>query len=174
MDASSAQPTTWQSYEEVARHLLEQFANHFDLGRVERKQVVPGASGTNWELDAKAARRDSEAFLVVECRRHTTSRLSQEDVAGLAFRVSDVGANGAILVSPLELQAGAKIVAESAGVQHVILRADSTTTEYLMRHLNVVFLGVADTWSVGFTESVTIHVTREDGSVEERHVGDGI
>jgi hypothetical protein len=50
---------TWQSYEQVGQFLLEQFARHFGLGRVEGKQLVRGASGTNWEIDAKAVKADT-------------------------------------------------------------------------------------------------------------------
>jgi hypothetical protein len=168
-----ANPQKWQSYEDVSRHLLEQFASHFGLGRVEGKQLVSGASGTEWELDAKAVRDDGGAIIIVECRRYTSSRLSQEDVGGLAFRISDIGAEGAILVSPLELQSGAKLVAASANIQHVTLRPDSTTTDYLMTHLNNVFVGVSDTLRVRLTEVVHIKMTREDGSIEQRTIGDG-
>ncbi len=164
-------PKAWTNYEHVARHLLEQFANHFGLGRVEGKQLVPGASGTEWELDAKAVRAEGEGIIIVECRRYPNSRLTQEEVGGLAFRISDIGADGAILVSPLDLQTGTKLVAESAAIQHVRLRPDSTTTDYLMRHLNNVFVGLSDT--LGFTETVHIRIEREDGSVEERKIGGG-
>jgi hypothetical protein len=93
--------TTWQSYEQVAQFLLDQFATHFGLGRVQGKQLVPGASGTNWEIDAKAVKADSGGFLIVECRRHTTAGVSQEDVGGLCYRIQDTGASGGIIVSPL-------------------------------------------------------------------------
>jgi hypothetical protein len=43
----------WRTYEEVAQYLLEQLGNYFGLGRVEGKQLVPGASGTSWEIEAK-------------------------------------------------------------------------------------------------------------------------
>lgn len=167
-----ATPKKWKNYEDVSRHLLEQFADHFGLGRVEGKQLVSGASGTEWELDAKAVRADTGSIVIVECRRHTGSRLSQENVGGLAFRISDVGADGAILVSPLELQRGAKLVADSANIQHVILRPDSTTTDYLMKHLDRVFVGVSDTLVVRLSETVHIQITHEDGSIEERGAGE--
>lgn len=165
-------PKKWKNYEDAARHLLEQFADHFGLGRVEGKQLVPGASGTEWELDAKAVRADGEGIIIVECKRYLNSRLTQEEVGGLAFRIGDIGADGGILVSPLDLQKGAKLVADSAGIQHVTLRPDSTTTDYLMTHLNNVFVGVSDTLQVGLTETVHIRMVREDGSIEEREIGD--
>lgn len=46
-----SQQTRWRSYEQVARYLLDQIAEHFGLGRVEGKQIVPGASGTRWEIE---------------------------------------------------------------------------------------------------------------------------
>jgi len=68
----------WQTYEDVARHLLDTFARGFGLGHVEGKQLVAGRD-TTWEIDAKAVRLGDDGFLVVECRRYTTTRLSQED-----------------------------------------------------------------------------------------------
>lgn len=44
----------WQTYEEVTRYLLQEFAAQFGLGTVEGKQLVPGASGTDWKIAAKA------------------------------------------------------------------------------------------------------------------------
>ena len=67
----------WESYEEVAQYLLNQFAENFGLGTVEGKQIIPGQSGTNWEIDAKGLITEGEGFLIVECRRYTTSRLKR-------------------------------------------------------------------------------------------------
>ncbi len=73
-----SQPTTWRSYEEVAQYLLSQFAEHFRLGHVEGKQIVAGASGTSWEIDAKGIRRDDEGFVIVECKRYTKQHCRKE------------------------------------------------------------------------------------------------
>src|SRR5690242_17015231 len=113
---------TWQSYEEVAAYLLGRFANEFGLGRVEGKQLVPGASGTNWEIDAKGYGQDGTSFVIVECKRYTTSRVSQEILAGLAFRIQDTGASGGIVVTPIGYQEGAKKVAAHVGIKTVQLR----------------------------------------------------
>jgi hypothetical protein len=51
-----SQQTSWRSYEEVAQYLLGQMAALFGLGRVEGKQLIAGASGTSWEIDAKGAK----------------------------------------------------------------------------------------------------------------------
>jgi 2-polyprenyl-3-methyl-5-hydroxy-6-metoxy-1,4-benzoquinol methylase len=151
----------WRTYEEVATHLLNEFARHFGLGRVEGKQVVPGRTGAEWEIDAKGVLSEGIGFVVVECRRRTKSRIDQEQVAALAYRITDVGATGGILVTPLDLQAGARVVATAANVRHVKLKENSTTTNYILEFLNQVFLGVSDELSITISESAS--VVRFDG-----------
>lgn len=107
--------------------------------------------------------------MIVECRRYTTSRLPQESVGGLAYRIIDTGASGGILVTPLNLQSGAKKVAGHSNIQHVILGPNSTTTEYVLRFLNRTFIGVADTCSVLLKESSTVEVIQDGKVVEKRH-----
>lgn len=92
----------WRSYEEVAAHLLNELAAVFDLEVVEGKQRLKGRVQT-WEIDGKAWKRGNDGFLVVECRRKTTSRIDQEQVAAVAYRIHDLGADGGIIVSPLGL-----------------------------------------------------------------------
>jgi hypothetical protein len=155
----------WKSYEEVAEYLLRQFASVFRLGRVEGKQIVPGKSGTKWELEAKALRVQGEGFLIVECRRYTKSRLDQERLAGIAFRIGDTGAVGGIVVSPLGFQKGAKLVAESSNIMDVRLDPESTRSDYILRFLNSVFLGREDSVS-SFDEDLTLKIIRSDKKVE--------
>ncbi|HED39685.1 MAG TPA: hypothetical protein ENJ13_04580 [Chromatiales bacterium] len=157
---------SWQSYEEVAQYLLNKFSEKFNIGHVEGKQIVPGESGTDWEIDAKGVRSGSEAFLIIECRRYTKSRLNQESVAGLAFRIQDAGAEGGIVVSPLELQSGAKKVAAFANIQHVTLDPQSTTSDYMLRFLNQIFVGVSG--SVTVTGSLYMKVIRNGKVIDER------
>jgi len=117
-----SQQTLWRNYEEVAQFLLGQMASHFGLGRVEGKQVVAGAS-SSWEIDAKGVRKDGHGFVIIECRRLTKQGVPQEQIAGLAFKIQDMGAAGGIIVSPLPLQSGAKNVANRQGVLEVQLSA---------------------------------------------------
>jgi hypothetical protein len=151
-----SQQTSWRCYEEVAQYLLSQIAAHFSLGSVEGKQIVAGASGTDWEIDAKCIRRNDDGFVIVECRRHTKRGVPQEEIRGLAFRIRDTGAVGGIIVSPLPLQSGAKIVAKSQGIQHIQLSADSTTTNYVLQFLNKVFVGVHAEVAITAFETKTI------------------
>jgi hypothetical protein len=156
---------TWQSYEEVSRYLLNEFAEQFNLGRVEGKQIIPGKS-TPWEIDAKGVKDNEEAFVIIECRRYTTSRLKQEDVAAIAYKIQDCNADGGIIVSPLELQAGAKAVAKSSNIVHVILSPDSTTTDYLLQFLNKIFVGISD--SLSLHDSVKVQIIR-DGIIKDEN-----
>ena len=151
--------TTWQSYEEVATHLLNQIASELGLQRVEGKQSVAGLlSGTTWAIDAKGIKSGEEGFVIVECRRRITSRQKQEDVAALAFRIADTGAAGAIVVSPLGLQEGAAKIARATNIVDVRMDANSTAHSYMVQFLNKVFVGVTDKAQV--TESATVVVVR--------------
>lgn len=140
----------WQSYEEVATYLLNEFAEHFGLECVEGKQCVTGASGTDWELDAKGVSKNGEGFLIVECK-HRKGRLNQAILGSLAYSIQDTGAQGGIVVTPIDLQKGAKKVAAHENIQHAILGPSSTTTQYILHFLNKVFVGVEVT--------VGVHVT---------------
>lgn len=157
---------SWRTYEEVAQYLLNEFATHFELGRVEGKQIIPGASGTNWNIEAKGIAANGDGFFIIECRRYTKSSLNQERVAGLAYRIIDTGAKGGIIVSPLKLQLGAKKVAAYSNIITVTLNPQSTTTEYIMSFLNKVFMGFADKASVSDSATVTLI---EQGKIIDKH-----
>ncbi|MHB8252655.1 MAG: hypothetical protein ACYDEV_02930 [Acidiferrobacter sp.] len=159
--------TTWQSYERVATDLLNEWASHFGLGRVEGKQLVSGLSGATWEIDAKGFTEDGEGFLIVECRRHTTSKLNQESLAALAYRILDTGAAGGIIVSPLDLQVGANLVANHANIKSVRLDQNSTTTTYVAQFLGQVFVGFTE--AIKIKDSLSIEIIRDGKVVDKRH-----
>jgi hypothetical protein len=145
----------WISYEEVAALLLDDIVQEFGLARVEGKQKVKGLrSGTSYEIDAKAIAADDSIFFIVECRRYTTSRQNQDKIGGLAYRILDSGAAGGIIVSPLGLQEGAARVASAENIHSVTLNESSTTTEYILRFLNQVRIGLKDKLSA--VEQVSI------------------
>lgn len=135
----------WEQYEQTATYLLDKLATHFGLERVEGKQSLHGQkSDTDWVVDAKGVRDGSGAIVIVECRR-TKGRQAQSKLAALAFQVSDIGAAGGIMVSPVPLQAGAKKVAQSANIVHVQLDANSTSRDFAMQFLKKIFVGVSAT-----------------------------
>lgn len=108
---------TWETYEDVCVYLLNQFRRKIGLSEVQGKQDVTGVrSGTTWEIDGKGVKEDGEGYLIVEMKRYTKSKLNQEIIGGLSYRIIDAGAEGGIIVSPLGLQAGAEIVAKSENI----------------------------------------------------------
>lgn len=133
----------WKTYQDVAAYLLNQFAKELGLSHVESEQAVHGRqSKTTWKIDAKAFLLDGEKFLIVECRRYTKSKQNQEQLAGLAYRILDTGAEGGIVVTPTGLQIGAEKIASAANVMSVLLDENSTPYEFGMRFLNNVFVGL--------------------------------
>ena len=156
---------TWKTYEEVAVYILDQIASNLDLGlnRVEGKQHVYGSrSSTNWEIEGKGVKVDGEGFVIIECRRYTTSRQNKERVAALAYRIIDTGASGGILVSPLGFQEGAKKVAAAEGIHEIFMDANSTRTDYVLKFLNHIFAGISLTATATLTAAAV--VTGADGT----------
>mgnify|MGYP000996524623 CR=1 FL=1 len=149
--------TNWKTYEETARFLIERFGSEFGVDCVEGKKKILAASGTQWEIDAKAMLAGGEAFLVVECKRWKNGNISQEIIGGLAYRIIDLGASGGIIVSPCDLQYGAKMVASHASIKHIKLTPDSTKVSYLMRHLERIFAGESEHISIRDSATVTFH-----------------
>lgn len=159
----------WKSYEEVARFLLDKFAQEFGLRNVEGKQTIDGLdSGTKWEIDGKGIREGNSGFMIIECRRYKKSRQNQGQIAHLAYSIRDTKACGGILVSPLGLQAGAKKVAQAEKIIEVHLRENSTQYEYLLSFLNNVMLGASDNVFLSLTESASIEARDMDGKIVER------
>jgi len=129
----------WRRYESASAIILNELAAHFGLDRVEGKQSIPGLrSGTDWVIDAKGCSAGAEAFVIVECRRYTTSKLKQEQLGAIAYRISDTGAVGGIVVTPLGLQEGAEKIAKAENITSVRLNADATPEEFAVEFLGHV------------------------------------
>lgn len=162
----------WESYEDVAAYLLNQMASEFDLGHVEGKQLIVGESGATWEIDAKGVKaNDKEAFTIIECRRYTTSKLKQEHVGALAYRIIDTKAAGGILVTPIGIQEGAKRIAEKENIINVTLREDSTTENYMLQFLNNIYLGLADYATAKDSVEVVVQKAVTDNGTATDDVG---
>jgi len=152
----------WKTYEELAAYLLNQFAAEFGLSRVEGKQAVQGQrSGTQWEIDAKGVREGNQGFIIVECRRYTTSKLNQEKVGSLAYRITDTEAEGGILVSPLGLQEGARKIAEAENILEVHLAPNSTPQDFTLQFLNKIMIGITDSITLGDHAEVQVSTPRK-------------
>lgn len=156
----------WRTYEQVATFLLNEIAAEFGLEKVEGKQKVLGLiSGNEWEIDAKGLLEQGHKFMIVECRRYTKSKLDQERLGGLAFRIDDTQASGGIVVSPLGLQEGAEKVANAKNIISVNLDADSSSTDYIMKFLEQIRVGMSG--ELNSNGKLEKKVIRKDGTVED-------
>jgi hypothetical protein len=154
----------WEKYEIVAEFLLQRFKEEFGLSLVEGKQSIGlTSSGTSWEIDCRGVRVDDGGVVIIECRRYTTSKLSQEQIGGLAFRIIDTGASGGIVVSPLGLQAGAEKVAKANNIINVSLNAEANFSEFIMSFIDKIMVSdYLDTSN--FKDSIIVTTYNEDGS----------
>jgi len=99
-------------YETVTRKIFHNLRESLGIyGVSEDKTKHIGNSSTNWTLDASCYPSEDGILVIIECRRKTTSKVTQEQVGGLAFRVGDIGASSAFMVTPIGFQMGAKKVA---------------------------------------------------------------
>jgi len=155
----------WKNYEEVGTFLLNKMAEEFGIKIVESKQKLVGKiSGTKWEIDAKGITGNENEFIAIEYRRYTTKRISQKDVAGLAYTIKDLGSKGGILVSPLGFQEGAKKVSKSSNIIEVKMDENSTTLDYILKFLNKIKVGCHG--ELNFKSSLKIKLIRINGTVE--------
>lgn len=164
---TSQQPRACDTYEEVANYLLERLSDALGLGleRVEGKQKLVGKSGMEWTVDGKGVKTDDGAVVIIEARRYTNSKLKAEAVGAIQYRINDVGAAGAIVVTPIGLQEGGEKIAQyHHNLQTVHLDADSTTTDYVLKFLGHVFLGASAGLVVTPIVEATAEVTHPDGS----------
>jgi hypothetical protein len=135
----TSKPKSWKSYEKLAAHILSHFADIVGISSVEAKQRLQGQSGTRWEIDAKGICSDGAGFLVIECKERKSSRLNQRTIAALAFTVQDVGAAGAVIVTNIGLQKGAKKLTSQLGFHELYVPKECTFEDFVARCGNRVF-----------------------------------
>jgi hypothetical protein len=139
----------WRTCEELAQSIIKELAAEFGLEGIEGKQILPGKSGANWEIDAKGIRSGDSGVILIDCRRYLSCRIKQEQMVAVAYRIGDIGAVGGITVSPLEPQEGARILAEHENITHMTLDPDSTPKNYFVKFLSKAFSKVAENIAVG-------------------------
>ena len=140
------------TYEEVATYLLNEMRDEFGLKKVEGKQRVKGIHAlTEYTIDAKGVNKGNEGFVIIECRRRTTTKQNQESLGALAYRIFNTGASGGIIVSPLGLQRGAKIIAPAENIHNVLLDENSTTNEFVIKFLKKTMIGTQITATIGLS-----------------------
>ena len=130
----------------------------FYVRKLDQHECSGPQSGTDWEIDAKGIGEGNQGFIIVECRRYTKSRLNQEDLGALAYRITDTRAKGGIIVTPLGLQEGAEKIAQAENIVDVRLDPDSTPQKFAMQFLNKMMIGVST--SLLLTGGVTVRLGR--------------
>ena len=147
------QPDDWRRYEQAAADILHEVRAHFGFERVEGKQLIVGLrTGADWEIDAKGVSEGGQAFVIIECRRYTTSKLKKKALAAVAYEMKDTGAAGGIVVTPIGLQEGAKKIAAAENITHVRLPLNATPEQFALEFLGKVIVrprGVAAKGEVG-------------------------
>jgi Zn finger protein HypA/HybF involved in hydrogenase expression len=82
--------------------------------------------------------------------------VNQGKLCELAFHIIDTGAVGGIIVSPLGIQKGADKIAASKNILNVQLDANSTPTEFAMKFLKKLMIGIRE--GVVFGDRASIEV----------------
>ncbi|MCK4392863.1 restriction endonuclease [Candidatus Bipolaricaulota bacterium] len=148
-----------KQYEEATKAILDALREHLGLSSVQGEVRYEGKSGTGWKVDASCYRQEDGALVLVECRRKTTRRVPQEEMAGFAFRVGDIGASGGLMVTPIGYQEGAKIVAKAARIGLATLNPDATDTEYVLAIAGRLFRGLLISDHGCGTKHIFVHRT---------------
>lgn len=155
----------WETYEEVAAYLLNQFAKEFGVDFFEGKKDVEGKeSGTTWEIDAKGVNTANGGFMVVECKRWEKAKIPQGIIGNLAYSIIDTGAIGGIVVSPLGVQEGGQLVAAARNIFEVRLDANSTRHDFSMHFLNKFMVGVSTTMFIQGTATAEVEKAKDRSS----------
>lgn len=154
----------WEKYEEVTKQLLNDVRDYLGLDRIEGKQKVKGnISGIEWEVDVVAYNIDDDKFVLVECRQRSKSTLSQESLAGFAYKIKDTNADYGIIVTTIGLQEGAKKVAKAEKITEIKLDYNSTSENYIAQITNQIFVKITD--KIVLSDSIEIEVRNKDGNL---------
>jgi len=157
----------WKNYEDVTKQLLSDVRDYLGLGQIEEKQKIRGKiSGTEWEVDVVAYDATDGKLILVECRQRSNSKLSQESLAGFAYRVKDTGADRGIIVTTIGLQDGAKKVAGAEKITEIKLDYNSTSENYIAQITNQIFVKLTD--RIKFSESLEIELRNSNGNLIDK------
>jgi len=94
--------------------------------------------------------------VIIECRRYTTSKQKQEKLCALAYQIIDTAAVAGIIVSPLGIQEGAAKIAARENILNVQLDANCTPTEFAMKFLNKLMIGIRNGLVLGDHPSIEV------------------
>lgn len=161
---SKQKDSSWKTYEEIATLVLNQCAAEFGIERVEGKQNVLAKSGATFEVDARGWTAGNGAHLLVECKKHTNTGISQAITSQLAWQILDTDAEGGFLVSPHGMQKGAKHVAAAANIHEIKLDPRSTPSAWFGEWLGKLRAGFTEEVNLSVSEHLVIKMIDKDGN----------
>jgi hypothetical protein len=134
----------WAAYEDAARSVIAGMREAINLATGGEAQRVEGASGMQWELDAKAWQEGTDGFLLVEVRQYD-SPLNQEALAVIAWRIHGVDGSGRVVASSLQQEECSSPATNTADTEYLRLTDDSTAQNYIAEFLSRRFLDLTAT-----------------------------
>ncbi len=93
--------------------------------------------------------------------------MSFPKLAGLAYRISDTGAAGGIIVSPIGLQEGATRIAKAENIVPVLLDENGTRTDYVPHWLNKTMIWVSAQLRFSASLEAVAIVRDEDRNIKD-------
>ena len=162
----------WETYEEVTKQLLNDVRDYFGLSRAEEKQKVKGLSEAEWEVDVVAYNVDGGKLVLVECKHRSKAALSQDSLAGFAYKIKDAKADHGIIVTTIGLQEGAYKIAKSEGITVIKLDYNSTSDNYIAQITNQIFVKRTD--NVRLVESFKAELCDSNGNLKDKRTAGGL
>jgi hypothetical protein len=125
----------WAAYEDAARSVIAGMREAINLATGGEVQRGEGASGMQWELDAKAWQEGTNGFLLVEVRQYD-SPLNQEALAVIAWCIHGAAGSGRVVASSLLREECSSPVTNTADTEYLRLTDDSTAQNYIAEFLS--------------------------------------
>lgn len=125
----------WTAYEDAARSVIAGMREAINLATDGGGRNVEGASGMQWELDARAWQEGADGFLFVEVRQYD-SPLNQEALVVIAWRMQDMDGSGRIVASLFPQEQCFLPATNTAASEYLRLTDDSTAQNYIAEYLS--------------------------------------
>lgn len=125
----------WTAYEDAAQSVIAGMREAISLATGGERKKVEGASGMQWELDARAWQEGADGFLLVEVRQYD-SPLNQAALAVIAWRIQNMDGSGRIVAALLPQEKCVLPAANKADSEYLRLTDDSTAQNYIAEFLS--------------------------------------
>ena len=163
----------WKSFEDVFREILGRHKEFFGLEDVEPGPAKVAGRARRvrpWDIEVVGYRKEDRRLVIFECRRRGRN-VEPGHAAEFAYRIDDTGAETGFFVTTLEngLSQGAQEVADYERIGHIRLSREATPDEYVMRCMDNIFVGLAETLTFS-DEAVSVVSRHGDGITGQRTV----